>query len=143
MPSVQEQIVDAVVAFIDAATYSQAFTPTKKLVPVFERDQLSGFEVDVYAGPTIREKQSRGGVYLKTYSVGVVVRHGADVSASEQETRAGAFLQLCEEIAASLEDVNMAGLPPVEIEQDAPFDAARVSDHGLFFTQIIIRYKGL
>lgn len=142
MPGVQEQIVNAVVAHLDAATYSHSFTLAKKLVPVFDRDQLGGFDVAVYAGPVIREKQSRSGVYLKTYSVGVVVRYGADVSAAEQETRASHFMQLCEEISASLENVNMAGLPPVEIEQDSPFDPGKVSDTGLFFTQIIVRYKG-
>jgi hypothetical protein len=143
MPSIQEQIVNAVVSYLDAQTYSQAFTPTKQLVPVFERDDLSGFEVSVYAGPTQREKQSRSGVYLKTYSVGVVVRYGADVAAGEQETRAGAFMQLCEEIAASLESQTMAGLHAVEIDQDGPFDPGRVNDVGLFFTTITNRYKGL
>lgn len=142
MPSIKQQLVNAVVAHLDAATYSQSFTPVSKLVPNFDRDQLSGFEVAVYAGSEQRTKQTRSGVWLKTYSVGVVVRYGADVSAAEQETRAAAFMQLCEEIVESLEDVNMVGLPPVEIEQESPFDQGKVNDFGLFITQIVISYKG-
>lgn len=142
MAGVQETLAAAVVAHIDAATYSQSFTPEKKLVPTFERDQLDGYAVSVYCGPAVREKQSRSGVYLKTWSVGIVIRCAADLSAAQLETKAGDFLQLCEEIADSLEDVNMAGLPPVEIDQEAPFDMGKVSDHGMLFAQITIKYKG-
>ena len=143
MAGVQEALVDAVVAHLDGLTLSLPFTVEKKLVPNFERDQLSGCVVSVYAGQNTRDKQTRSGVWSKLWSVGIVVRYGADVSQAEQETRAAQYLQLCEEIQAALEATNMAGLLPAEMEQDAPFDQGKVSDYGLFITQIIIRYRGL
>jgi hypothetical protein len=142
MPGVRETLVDAVVAFIDAATYSQAFTPAKKLVPIFERDVLTGYDVTLYAGPIERVEQSRGGVYLKTYTVGLVVRTTADGNNAQNETKTGEFLQLVEEICNSLQGVKMAGLPLVEIEEDQPFDVGKVSDNGVLMTQVNLRYKG-
>ena len=142
MPGVQETLVNDAVAFIDAERYSQAFTPRKQLVPVFDRDLLSGWDVSVYAGPSSREKLARSGSHLKTYSIGVVVRYSADVSAAEQETKAGQFLQLIDEIATSLETFRPGGKIPDEIETDIPFDAAKVSELGLLFTTITIRFKG-
>lgn len=143
MPGVQEGLVNAVVSYLDAAVFSQSFTPAKKLVPDFQRDALSGYAVDVYAGPATREKQSRSGVWLKTWSVGIVVRCAADLSAAQLETKAGEFLQLCEEICESLRAQNMAGLPPVEIDQESPFDMGKISDYGLLFAQIIVKYKDI
>ena len=143
MPGVPETLVDAVVAHLDAATFSQTFTPAKKLVPIFERDQLSGWDVSVHAGSSQREKQAKSGVQLKTYSVGVVVRYPADTDQAGLETRAGAFIQLCEEIKDSLATPNMGNLVPVEVEQDLPFDLDRVSSAGVFFAQLTFRYKGI
>jgi hypothetical protein len=143
MAGIQEQLVDAVVSYLSGLTLSQSPTVEKKLVPNFERDQLSGFVLSVFAGPHTREKQSRSGVYLKTWSIGIVIRCGADVTQAEQEILAGQFLQLSEEIAAALEAQEMAGLAPVEIEQDMPFDQSKVSDYATFMAQFTIRYKGL
>jgi hypothetical protein len=142
MPGVQESIVNAVVAYVDAQVYSLAFTPYKKLIPTFDRDDLAGLDVAVFAAPTVRQKQTRAGTYLKTHTIGLVLRYPADVSAAELETRAGQFLQLCEEISGSLESVNMAGFVPDEIEQDVPYDIGKINDLGLFMAQIFIKYKG-
>lgn len=143
MAGTPELLVDAVVAHLDVATFSQTFTPTKKLVPIFERDQLSGWDVSVHVGPTQRDKQARSGAQTKTYSVGVVIRYPADSDQAGLETKAGEVIQLCEEIKDSLATPNMIGLVPVEVDQDVPFDLEKVSSAGLFFAQLTFKYKGI
>jgi len=143
MPSVGENLASAVVTYLDGLTLSQSFTPTKQLVPVFERDQLSGLEVTVHAGPVQRQRMTRGGVWQKTYAVGVVIRYAADSNPAGLETKAGELQLLAEEIMEALGSATMAGLPAVEIEQDLPFDLGQVMDNGLLKTEIIIRYRGL
>lgn len=143
MPSVGENLASAVVTYLDGLTLSQPFTPTKKLIPVYERDQLSGLDVSVHAGPVIRQRMTRGGVWQKTYTVGVVIRYAADSNAADLETKSGELQLLAEEMMEALGSATMQGLPAVEIEQDLPFDLGQVMDNGLLKTEIIIRYKGL
>lgn len=143
MPSVGENLAIAVVTYLDGLTLSQNFTPSKKLVPVYERDQLSGLEVTVHVGPVQRQRMTRSGTWQKTYTVGVVIRYASDSNPAGLETKAGELQLLAEEIMEALGSVTMTGLPSVEIEQDLPFDLGQVMDNGLLKTEIIIRYRGL
>jgi hypothetical protein len=141
MPGVQETLVDAVVAYLDGLTFSQSITLEKKLVPNFAREDLEGFTVSVYAGPSSREKANRSGVFIITWGVGIVVRCSAEGSAEELEAKAGQFLELCEELQAALQTQHMDGIVPSEIQMDVPYDQSKVSDMATFFTQFIVNYK--
>ncbi len=135
-------LVDAVVAAIQGGTYSQTLVTAKKLAPIYDREDVTGWTVDVYAGQQTREHLSRSNLWTKTYSVGLIVRTDASGSAADQETRAAQFLRVCQELMDNLGALNLAGVYPIEIEQDDPYDIGKVSESGLMQTTIIIRYKG-
>lgn len=144
MPSVAESLVDAVITHLDGLTLSMAFTPAKLLVPVYARDDLDADELEVtaHAGPILRQRLTRGGIWIKTYSVGLVIRYASDDPKADLETKAGELQLLAEEIMDAMGSVSMAGMPLVEIEQDVPFDLGHVQDNGLMKSEITLRYKG-
>ncbi len=144
MPSVAESLVDAVITHLDGLTLSMAFTPAKLLVPVYERDDLEDDELEVtaHAGPIARQRLTRGGTWIKTYSVGVVIRYASDDPPEILETKAAELQLLAEEIMDAMGSASMLGMPLVEIEQDVPFDLGQVQDGGLLRSEITLRYKG-
>lgn len=144
MPSVAESLVDAVITHLDGLTLSKAFTPSKLLVPVYDRDDLEDDELEVtaHAGPITRQRLTRGGTWIKTYSVGLVIRYASDDAPDVLETKAGELQLLAEEIMDAMGSVSILGMPLVEIEQDVPFDLGQVQDNGLMKSDITLRYKG-
>ncbi len=144
MPSVAESLVDGVISHLGGLTLSMAFTPSKLLVPVYDRDDLADDELEVtaHAGPIIRQRLTRGGSWIKTYSVGLVIRYASDDPPEILETKAGELQLLAEDIMNALGSVSIAGCPLVEIEQDVPFDLGQVQNDGLMKTEITLRYKG-
>jgi hypothetical protein len=130
-------LVDAVVSLIQGGTYSQTVTTAKKLVPIYDRDVLTGWDVTVHSAEQSRELLSRSNLWTKIYTIGVVLRTEA-----AQETKTGQFLTLCQELMDRLAANNLAGLYVHEIEQLEPFDPNRVAEDGVLQTTISIRYKG-
>jgi hypothetical protein len=135
-------LVDAVVSLIQGGTYSQTVTTAKKLVPIYDRDVLTGWDVTVHSAEQSRELLSRSNLWTKIYTIGVVLRTDCSGTEAAQETKTGQFLTLCQELMDRLAANNLAGLYVHEIEQLEPFDPNRVAEDGVLQTTISIRYKG-
>jgi hypothetical protein len=143
MSSKPEQIADAVLSYLAGGSYAYTLAVSKKLVPVYDRNQLDeGWEVTIHVGPQTRTKQTRSGTFLRIYQIGIVIRYQPPANESEN-TSAAKVLQVSEEVMD-----NLQGFMPLgdfvleETEQSDPFSLSKQDESGYYLTQIFARYKG-
>jgi hypothetical protein len=143
MSSKPELIAEAVITHLTNGSFAYPLAVSKKLVPVYDRDQLSeGWEVTVHVGPQTRTKQARSGTTLKVYQIGIVLRY-QPVPAELENDSVEKVLQVSEEIMDSLDAFKpIEGFVIDEIEQSDPFSLSKQDESGYYLTQIFARYKG-
>lgn len=140
MAAVSETIIDAIVTRLNAASFTETFTASKKLFPRVELENISATVIDIYAGSVEYTKQNRAADYQKTYEIKLVV-----LSPLTADTNAAIspFLELAEEVKADLSTQLMAGLPLVEIESDDSINFELIQTAGLISILINLKYRGL
>lgn len=130
-------LVEAVVARLNAASFTESFTAAKDLLPIKALEDIEVLEVSVAAGAEAWVKGDRAGTYTVSYDVVVAVQ-----APMTTETDVDACLLTVEEIKADLATQRMASLPLVEVEQDQPFDADMLYTSNVFLAVVTFRYRG-
>lgn len=130
-------LADAVVARLNAATFTLSFTPQRDLFPIKQSEDITELEVNVVAGPEAWVKQDRDATYLVNYDVLVVVEGPVGTSADVAD-----YVELCEEIKADLVKQKLGGMRVSEVVQDAPFNQERLYTENIYFAVITFRYRG-
>lgn len=138
MASKAEDLVDAIVARLAAGTFTVPVTVSKALVPVYDRADLTGVKVDVFSGGRTWEKQSRGGLWMNGYVIGLVIRKPAKPT----NTDIGQLLLLTEQLFDWLKDQSFSGVVLQEGEQDEPYKMEALLDEGKGFVELRLIYKG-
>lgn len=130
------QIADALVTHLNAASLSQTFTATRKFLPHFEREKLTGLEVTVFprsdaATPATRSKSEH------TYLVDVVIRQPVD---PDSESDLKAATQLTEEMADRIANNDMAGAGWTLIENDPMYSVEILGESREFLAVQTVTY---
>lgn len=135
-----DDIADAVVSSLNAGTFSPSFTATKSLLPVYQLESAPALLVDVVVGSQERERMTRGSLWLKRYTVSVIVRAKCDATNNAEIEPLEA---LVEAIKDHLQDHSWTGgVVLAEINQEVPFGIDRLVEHGIFATQVDFIFKG-
>lgn len=133
-------IIDAVVTRLNAATFSESFTATKRHFPRRDHEDIDALIVDVYPGTEQWAKLDRNGSYLKTYEINVVVEAPVPSDANDELEP---YINLVEEIKNDLVDQKrMASRNLVEVEQEAVYSSDFLELNGLFLAVITFKFKG-
>ena len=135
-----DDIADAVVTRLNAGTFSPSFTATKSLLPVYQLQDAPSLLVDVVVGSQTREKLTRGSVWLKSYTVSVIIRAKCDSTNNAELEPLEALGEAIKDHLASNEW--SGGVVLSEIEQEVPFSIDRLVEQGIFATQIDFIFKG-
>jgi hypothetical protein len=133
-----ETLVGLVVARLNAVTYSPTFTATAKLYPKFVREDTTGLEVSVLAGPETWTKLSRAGMCEVLLNVPIVIRK--PIVNPEAET--GELLTLVQAMKDDLIATPVGAFTATGITQSEPFSIDANEAEGLFQTIVTVQYKG-
>lgn len=129
-----DDIADAVVTRLNAGTFNPSFTAAKKLLPVYQLEDAPSLSVDVVVGSQSRERMTRGTVWLRNYTVSVIVRAKCDATSNAE-------IEPLEALGEAIKDhiqtgTWTGGVVLAEVNQEIPFSVERAIDNGIFSTQI-------
>lgn len=141
MASFIDDLADAVVTRLGAATLTTAVTPVKQSLSLEHIPDIGSATVYVFPGSIERTRIGRA-QWTRTYDVNVVVC--APVTIGSENTQIETYLELTEEIADDLDEQRLTSKSLIcyEIVQDQPYDMDILNEHSLFCVTLTFRYKG-
>ena len=130
-------ICDDLVTYFGTLTLSQTFTARRVFLPVFDRENLSSFEVTVYPAAVSQSQATRASSEF-TFSINVVVRKNIN-PASDPDISAS--LYFTQELADKITRYNSSVASWTETENDPIFDLTTLVEKHEFLTVITASYK--
>ena len=135
-------IADAVAAELDGGSFSEEFTPERRVLPDFELADLAGLKVTVVPkGMEIAGASRSLSQHDVQIDVGVQKKIGSDL-----DTEVAALCGLVEEIAAFLKGHRLAGLAGVawvRTANEPVYSPEHLAEKRLFTSVLTITYRAM
>ena len=134
-------LVDDMVTNLQGITLTTPHVIAKRMSALSEReDDFDSPSAYVWSGEEVWEKASRGGVFIRTYSINVGVGHPVG---EDDDAVVDAFFVAVEEIKNQIKETRVGNLPCTGIEQPRPFNTEWLADAGMYFTTITFQFKAI
>ena len=135
-------IADAVAAELDGGSFSQEFTPERRVLPDFELADLAGLKVTVVPkGVEIAGASRSLSQHDVQIDVGVQTKLGSDLDAE-----VAALCGLVEEIAAFLKGHRLADVPGsvwVRTANEPVYSPEHLAEKRLFTSVLTVTYRAM